>query len=166
MIIKSWGDVDEALKRMGLAQILRERTEGKLNEGITKLKDQYGPQFDACDRTIAQLTDVLEVWCSTHRDEMEQAKKDAGRTWHGLFGKVAWRKCPPAVVFLKSGAKVLLRLQALKLANFIRTIEEPNKEAMHLLTDEQLEAVGARRQPSEKFEVKPDYKEIAAKEES
>ncbi len=163
-MITSWNDADECIKRIGLAQILRDRAEGKLNEAITKLKEQYAPQIERADAQLAALRDELEAWCRARRHEMTEASKGGGLVWRGVFGKLAFRKCPPAVKLLKKAEKVLAALEARKLTHCIRTVEEPNLEAMHMLDDATLEAVGARRQPSEKFEVKPDYQAIAARD--
>jgi len=78
-----------------------------------------------------------------------------------VFGKIAFRACPPAITFVRKNLeKVLSALKARKLWNCIRTVEEPNKESMELLDDATLRAVGASRGAAEKFEIKPDYKKI------
>jgi len=166
MSIKTWDDTDKIIKAIGLLTIARNRLEGKLNEKLTACTAEYQPQIEPLDQEIRQLTDALEAFCYAHREHMADSSKGGGKVFRGIFGKVAFRKCPPSVVFLKKAEKVLAALQAMKLTKFIRSVEEPNKEAMHLLTDEQLEQVFARRQPAEKFEVKPDYKQIATKEEA
>lgn len=167
MAIKSWSDVDEAIKQIGRWQIKRDRLEGRLNEQITKAKEAVAPQIEALDAEIARLTEQLELYCRAHRAEMQEASKGGGLSFRGAFGKVAFRKCPPAIhLLVKNVEKVLAALKARKLTNCIRMVEEPNKEAMALLDDETLAAVGARRAPAEKFEVKPDFHAIATKEDA
>lgn len=164
MKLKTWQDVDEAVKEIGLLQIRRDRIEGAMNVAIAKIKDEGAGGIAPLDGQIEHLTVALHAFCDDHRSEMEQAKKDAGLTKRGAFGKVAFRKCPPAIKLLKKVEKVVAALQARKLTACLRLVEELNLEALHALPDAVLAEVGARRQPSEKFQVKPDYKTIPMEE--
>lgn len=158
--IKSWAEADEAIKKLGLWQIKRDRLEGELNKQITALKEKHAGTIAAADIVIADETARLEAWCDNNQGGMTPTDT-GGHTWKGAFGKLAWRKCPAAIKFtVKNLEKVVAALKARKLFNCVRTVEEPNKEAMALLDKDTLAAVGARKGADHKFEVKPDYTKI------
>lgn len=161
--MKTWNDAEQMLREVGLAEIRRERLEGKMNEEISSVKARYTERLAEIDQDLARATDVLKGFCDAHRSEMQPASKkdDAGLVWKSTFGKLAFRKCPPAIEYtVKKIEKVLAALKAKKLTNCIRTVEEPNKDVLLGLDDATLAAVHCRKKPSEKFEVKPDYAEI------
>ncbi|MDT7040843.1 host-nuclease inhibitor Gam family protein [Candidatus Nitronereus thalassa] len=156
--LTSWLEVDEAIKQLGRIQIERDAKEGAMNKSITKLKESYGMKIDRLDDMAEAVEAALEKWCEAHRDDMAVVKKSGGLTWRGAFGKVAFRKCPPSVSFTKKNmAAILAALKSRKLFNCIRTVEEPNKDAMVLLDKQTLREVGAKVGAEEKFEIKPDY---------
>lgn len=138
-----------------------------MNREIEAVKAKHAKKIASLDRKIAAVTARLAAFCDAHRADMQPASKkdDAGLVWKSTFGKLAWRKCPPAIEFtVKKVEKVLAALKAKRLTNCIRTVEEPNKDVLLGLDDATLAAVHCRKKPSEKFEVKPDYHEIVKPE--
>lgn len=165
--MKTWNDAERSLRAVGRHEIRRDLLEGKMNQEIAVAKGRYAKKIERIDRKILAVTAQLEAFCSAHRKDMQPAskKEDAGLVWKCVFGKLAWRKCPAAIEFsVKKIEKILTALKARKLTNCIRTVEEPNKDVLLGLDDETLAAVHCKKKPSEKFEVKPDYDEIAKKE--
>ena len=161
MIMKTWHDVDEGIRDIGLLTIQRNKLEGEFNARIATLKEKSAVNVQTLDSEIAELERHLNEFCEANREDMSRVKGGKGLTWHGVFGKIAFRACPPAITFVRKNLqKVLSALKARKLWNCIRTVEEPNKEAMELLDASTLKAVGATRGAAEKFELKPDYKKI------
>lgn len=164
--MKTWTDAERSLRAVGRHQIQRDALEGEMNREIDDVKATYAPKILRIDRKIAAVSARLEAWCDGHRDEMQPASKkdDAGLVWKSVWGKLAWRKCPAAIEFVKKVEKVLAALKAKQLTNCIRTVEEPNKEMLLALDVATLAALHCKKKPSEKFEIKPDYKAIARKE--
>lgn len=165
--MKTWNDAERSLRAVGRHQIQRDQLEGEMNGEIEAVKAKHAPKIRRIDRKITAVAARLEAWCDEHRAEMQPASKkdDAGLVWKSVWGKLAFRKCPPAIEFtVKKVEKVLAALKAKKLTNCIRTVEEPNKDVLLGLDDATLAAVHCKKKPGEKFEVKPDYKEIARKE--
>ncbi len=155
------------LREVGLAEIRRETIELKMNNEITAVKERYAGRLAPIDADIAKAVGLLEAFCREHRADMRPAskKKDAGVVFTSTFGKLAFRKCPAALEFtVKNVEKVLAALKAKRLTNCIRTVEELNKDVLLGLDDATLAAVHCKKKPSEKFEVKPDYQEIVARE--
>lgn len=165
--MKTWTEAEELLREVGLAEIRRDRLEGKMNEEIATVTARYAERLAEIDRDLERAEGVLEAFCEEHRAEMKPASKkdDAGLVWKSVWGKLAFRKCPAAIEFtVKKMEKVVAALKAKKLTTCIRTVEEPNKDVLLGLDAATLAAVHCRKKPSEKFEIKPDYKEIARKE--
>lgn len=165
--MKTWTDAERSLRAVGRHQIQRDALEGEMNREIDNIKATYAPKILRIDRKIAAVSTRLELWCQSRRTEMVPASKkdDAGLVWKSVWGKLAFRKCPAAIEFtVKKIEKVVAALKAKKLTNCIRTVEEPNKDVLLALDDATLAAVHCKKKPSEKFEIKPDYKEIARKE--
>lgn len=165
--MKTWTDAEQLLREVGLAEILRDRLEGKMNEELSAVKARYAERLAEIDRDLERAGGLLEQFCAAHRGEMQPAgnKPDAGLVWKSTFGKLAFRKCPPAIEFtVKKLEKVVAALKAKRLTNCIRTVEEPNKDVLLGLDDATLAAVHCKKKPSEKFEIKPDYDEIVRKD--
>jgi len=158
--IREWPDVDLVIEDIGRAAIARDKLEGQLNVHIADLKARFGGRIQELDQQIADWTARLEAFCAKRRGEMDVVKGGKGCVHKGVFGKAAFRACPPAIVFTKKAEKVLAALRARRLFDCIRTVEEPNKDVMAALDAETLAAVHAKKKPSEQFEVKPDYQAI------
>lgn len=159
-VLREWADVDLMIEDIGRAQIDRDKLEGGMNRRIADIKAAYHPEIAEIDAQIADWTARLEAFCERRRDEMEAVKGGKGCVYKGVFGKAAFRACPPAIVFLKKAEKVVAALRAKRLLDCIRTVEEPNKDVMAALDADILAAVHAKKKPSEQFEVKPDYHAI------
>lgn len=158
--MKTWNEAERSLRALGLQEIHRELIEGAMNCEIDAVKLKYAKRIARFDRKITAVTARLEAFCDAHRDDMQPAgkKEGAGLVWKSTWGKLAWRKCPPAIEFtVKKVEKVLAALKAKRLTNCIRTVEEPNKDVLLSLDAATLSAVHCRKKPSEKFEAKPDH---------
>ncbi|MFQ1046610.1 host-nuclease inhibitor Gam family protein [Avibacterium paragallinarum] len=115
--IKDIGDLQRELQRLATHQ----------NDELAAITEKYAPQITALQEQMKPLQKAIEVWCEANRAELTQN----GKTKTGSFntGEVQWRQRPPSVSIRKAD-EVLARLRALGLTQFIRTKEEPNKEAM------------------------------------
>ena len=161
--MNSWKHAERALRLLGLRRIERDTLEQKMNIEIDRVKAKYVTSLAALDRKTAAIERQLEAFCDAHRADMmpTSRKDDAGLVYKSAWGKLAWRKCPPAIEFtVKKLEKVLAALKAQQLTECIRTVEEPNKDVLLSLSDAQLATVHCRKKPGEKFEAKPDYTAI------
>ncbi|WP_245148590.1 host-nuclease inhibitor Gam family protein [Avibacterium paragallinarum] len=115
--IKDIGDLQRELQRLATHQ----------NDELAAITEKYAPKITALQEQMKPLQKAIEVWCEANRAELTQN----GKTKTGSFntGEVQWRQRPPSVSIRKAD-EVLARLRALGLTQFIRTKEEPNKEAM------------------------------------
>ena len=115
-----------AIKLLGDTQRELTRIETELNDEIAAITDSRKTQIEALKTRIDSLLNGIQTWCEANRAEL---CKDGGKTANLITGEVSWRQRPPSIS-IRAVDKVLETLKALKLDRFIRTKEEPNKEAM------------------------------------
>lgn len=116
----------EAIRAMGDAQRELVRVETEINDKIAAITDARKTEIDALKTRIETLTSGIQTWCEAHRAELCSG---GGKTANLITGEVSWRQRPPSVS-IRAVDKVLETLRALGLARFIRSKDEPNKEAM------------------------------------
>ena len=153
--LSDWRSVDVSLLRLGSIQIEVDRLQAELAESAAELKTKFdskiGPLLSEQKITEKQL----EAFVKEHRKDLK------GKSRFLNFGVVGYRTAPPKIKFLWTVENILQALRIKRLVDCIRVKEEPNKEALELLDDETLEAVGCRRSGGrEKFFCEPDLETI------
>lgn len=120
-------EVEVAIKEVGDLQRELQRVATHQNDELAAITEKYAPQIAELQERIKPLQKAIEVWCEANRAELT----NNGKTKTGSFntGVVQWRQRPPSVLIRKA-EDVLEQLRRLGLSRFIRTREEPNKEAM------------------------------------
>lgn len=114
------------IKLLGDLQREFERVRGELNDRIAELTKSAQPQLEALSTRIQELQSGVQAYCESHR---AQLCAHGGKTANLVTGEVAWRLRPPSVSIRGVGA-VLETLTRMGLTRFVRTKQEPNKEAM------------------------------------
>jgi phage host-nuclease inhibitor protein Gam len=164
--LKSFEDVDQALLKLAKAQTLIQHEEAVMNDAAQRLRDAFDKSTADARQQKAALEADIEAYCIENKDEFE-AKKSRELV-HGI---VAFRTAPPAVKLLnrKYNWKTALELlRKLRLAKYIRTTYEVDKEALltanaaEEITDEKLAACGLKIDQGETFSI--DIKWDAVKE--
>lgn len=119
--------VETAIKQVGDLQRELQRIATHQNDELAAITERYAPQIAELQERIKPLQKAIEVWCEANRAELT----NNGKTKTGSFntGEVQWRQRPPSVLIRKA-EDVLERLRQLGLSRFIRSKDEPNKEAM------------------------------------
>lgn len=116
----------EAIRTMGDTQRELTRIETEMNDAIAEITSARKTEIEALKTRIEALVTGVQTWCEANRAEL---CKNGGKTANLITGEVSWRQIQPSVS-IRAVEKVLETLKALKLDRFIRTKEEPNKEAM------------------------------------
>lgn len=103
------------------------RAEIAMNDAIAEITQQHQPGIDAIKERLKALQTGVQAWCEANRQELT----DQGRckTANLITGEVQWRQRPPSVG-IRGVDAVIDTLKRLGLGRFVRTKEEPNKEAM------------------------------------
>lgn len=116
----------EAIRALGDAQRELTRVETEINDQIAAITAERKGEIEAIKTRIETLTGGIQTWCEAHRAELLAG---GGKEANLITGLVKWRQRPPSVS-IRSVDKVLETLRSLGLGRFIRSKEEPNKEAM------------------------------------
>jgi phage host-nuclease inhibitor protein Gam len=114
------------VKRLGDLQREQARLTTHLNDEIARITQGYEPKLKALAEAINVLHGGIQTWCEAHRSEL--CKGDS-KTANLITGEVSWRVRPPSVR-ITGVDSVLDTLKRMGLHQFVRTKDEPNKEAM------------------------------------
>ncbi|ADE84761.1 host-nuclease inhibitor Gam family protein [Rhodobacter capsulatus] len=104
------------------------RAEADLNDEIAALQEKYGTLVEPLRAEIEAKTEGLKMFCEVNRDRLTRGNKVKFARF--TTGEISW-KLRPAKVTIRKVDEVLATIKKLGLAaQFIRTKEELNKEAM------------------------------------
>lgn len=126
-VMQSRDEVIDAVAKIG--ELVRERTriEAAMNDEMAAIKAQYEMDAQPHGERITALTAGVQAWCEAHRMDLTHGGKT--KTVQLPTGEVKWRTTPPSVS-IKGVAAVMQLLRDKKLARFIRSKDEINKEAI------------------------------------
>jgi len=116
----------QAIRSLGDAQRELLRVETEINDQVAEITAQRKDEIEALKTRIETLVDGIQTWCEANREQLLAA---GGKEANLVTGLVKWRQRPPSVS-IRSAQKVLDTLRALGLSRFIRSKDEPNKEAI------------------------------------
>ena len=142
--LQSWDDVDATLAEIGRADRELKLIEGAANEKIEEVRAAMKVSAQPVLDRKAALELAVKEYCDANRTEFAKVK-----TKTLTFGEVGYRLSTK--IMIKRVAETLQALKDLALTTCIRTKEEPDKEIMKTLTDEQLAEVGAARKVENVF---------------
>lgn len=115
------------IKKLGDLQRDRARLVADMNDEIAKITKRYQPNIEALAEHITTLQEGVQTYCEARRDELTHGNKV--KTANLVTGEVSWRIRPPSIA-IRGADAVLETLERMGLQRFIRTKQEPNKEAM------------------------------------
>lgn len=152
--LRSWDEVDEALKAIG--QIDREvaALEAALNERIELLKENTKQQVQPRLYEKEYLELQIKEFCEAHREDM------VGKSRKLNFGTVSFRQSTR--ILIKGVENCLAALKERGLWQCITVKESPNKPEMQKLDDMTLAEVGARRDIRDVFGYEVDMEKVAS----
>lgn len=125
-VCQSKDQTQTAIHELGNVQRELIRVETDVNDEIAEITAAHKDEIDALKTRIETLTNGIQTWCEAHRVEL---CGNSGKTANLITGEVSWRQRPPSVS-IRAADKVIETLRALGLTRFIRSKDEPNKEAM------------------------------------
>jgi phage host-nuclease inhibitor protein Gam len=150
------GEANRLIEIIGAARRESARLETAMNDQLAKIKADYEGLASGPKEAAVICEKFLREYCNARRAELTDGGKR--KSFKFPAGEIAWRKLPPSVALPKKKAiaGLLEWLHAHKLARFIRTIEEIDKNAMLAEPDVAGNAPGVKiRVTGEKFEVTP-----------
>ena len=137
-------EADQALKQIGTLQDWVAKTQSHANERSREILDSAQTSIKPWQKEIAALEKEVERWAR------EVEKSWVGRSLEMTFGRLFFRASSGAIKLVRSVEYVLDHLKAKKLNHCIRTVEEPDKDAIKALDDDIVKEIGCKRE-------KPDY---------
>jgi len=151
--VKSWEEVDASLRRMGEIDIIISKIEGEMTLNINEIKAKADKDSEKLRKEYDDIEEAVSAFCGEHKQEFTKT-----RSKELTFGIVAFRVVTK--IAIKSKEACLAAMHALKLDNYIRTIEEPDKQAMEDLDDAVLAKVGAKRKTEDKLRIEPNLERL------
>lgn len=142
--LNSWNDVDDNLCQIGVIDRELALIESAANEEIDKVKAALKTSTAPLLERKTGLELAIKDYCEANRADFVKVKTKAL-----TFGEVGFRQSTKIII-----KRIANTIQALKDMGFpgcVRSKEEPDKEAMKALTDEQLAEVGATRRTENVF---------------
>ena len=142
--IREKEDADRVLKELGRVEDRIVAIESREREVIRQANERAVTEtkFLLEERNI--FVEELERWARANEKDWE------GRTLVLNFGKLFFRASSGAIKLVRSIEYVIDHLKAKKLTYCIRTVEEPDKDAIKALDNDVVKEVGCKRE-------KPDY---------
>lgn len=146
--LKSWEDVNDALRQIAEAQIAVDEIESTMQKQILGAKKVAEQQSKPFNDEVARLEREIKTFVTDHRDELGKVK-----TKSLTFGEVGFRlstsiSLPRAKDKLED---IIRKLKSRKMTDCIVTEEKVSKEALKKYGEDTVNAVGATWKQSDVF---------------
>ncbi|MDR1418788.1 MAG: host-nuclease inhibitor Gam family protein [Treponema sp.] len=150
--IKTIEDANLTLKEIGMLEHELAAIDADADRQIAEVKAESAKQGEGIRKRIVDLSALLGSFAEYNRGELFKDRKSVDLS----FGTFGYRKSTKISV----KKTTLELLKKLKLDKYIRVKEEPNKEAMSVMDDEELARVDAVRKIKDVFFCEANKEEI------
>lgn len=150
--LNSLDDVNIALKDIGLAERELDAIDAKAAKEIAAIKERAAHEGEDLRKTIADTSAQIAAYAEYNKAELFKTAKSIKLG----FGQFGYRKS--SRISVKKTTLGLLK--KLGFDGCVRIKEEPDKDAMSNLTDDQLKTVDAIRKVSNDFFCESDLEEV------
>ena len=123
---QSKADCQADIKKLGDLQRDFTRAQADMNDEIARITKAAAPRLEALKSRLDVLQNGIQTWCEANRLAL---CGEGAKTANLITGEVSWRQRPPSVA-IRGAEAVIAKLKSLGLERFVRTREEPNKEAI------------------------------------
>jgi len=155
--IRTWDDVDQALRDMGDDDVRIASLKAKLRAIVNEAKEELTPRVKALVSSRLVRFKAVREFVTAHRKDL-----GARKTRELTFGTVGWRKKSGVVIRRVDGT--LAKLKELKLDAAIRTTEKILKTVLEGYDDETLGQLGVTRKKGDEFFAKPKVEGVQGAE--
>jgi phage host-nuclease inhibitor protein Gam len=154
--IKTWDEVDLALRGLASLDTVIEGERNDMNRECQNIKERYGARIKAQEDQKKEVLELLERFFVAHETDSEVK----GKTYESNFGKCGLRMTPPAVkpIGRMTWERVLTRIIDLGWAKkylrpLVHTIKDINREllASKEVDDITRKEVGVKLHQEERF---------------
>ncbi len=157
MGIRSWDDVDTAIRFVARLDLDIEDKENEMNAVITDVQARLGPRIKDLKEQRHALEERLLSFAAKHRDDFGAKKSKKFN-----FGTIGFSKIASKVKLLLDELQVIANLKKLGLATGVVKVKETvDKNALQLIAPEKREKVGfAVEETGDEPQLKIDRKAI------
>jgi len=152
-VIMSWAELDEALRKVALADLDIEKIEYGRDRKIVELKADAAAKIAKKQDEITDLAEAMRVFCEAHRDEFGEKK-----TMARALAEVGWRESTSIKPTKKVTAATLYECG---LDDYLKIEPKCNLMAMRKLSNVCLELCGAKRVTADTFGYEMDWTKVA-----
>jgi phage host-nuclease inhibitor protein Gam len=145
-------EVAAAIAEIGERQRERDRIAAAMNDALANIRQGYEAEAAPHAERIKALFDSVKLYCESNRGVLTGNGKT--KTARFASGEVSWRTRPKSVA-LRGVKQVIQALKDLGLAQFLRTKEEVNKEAILADPEAVSMVTGISVKQGEDFVIKP-----------
>ncbi len=153
MEIRSFNDVDLALKRVGELSVGIEKINGEVTLECNRIKESRKSEVDRLENEKKYIEQCITGFCEDNKAEFAKV-----RSKEFTFGKIGYRLSKSvSVPRVKAKLEALLKsIKAYGLADSCISYEEkPNKEGLCELEDADLVRLGLKRTVKDNFRIEP-----------
>lgn len=156
--LKSWFEVDAALREIATLELKVEEIEGDMNKQINGIKKSYGLDAKPHQDRIEKLGKDIKDFVAQNKDELD------GKTKVLNFGSTGFR-LSTSVVIPKAKEKVEAIIKSLKIRKMndcINVVETVNKEVLKKYSEDEIIKIGAKLKKEDTFWYETSCEKIKA----
>ncbi len=155
--LKSWEDVNEALRQIAEAQITLGEIEGEMQKEILKVKDTAQEMAQPLVDEISRLEQDIRAYTTAHRDELGEAKSKTLP-----FGVVRFHASTSVSLPRDKDAlaEVIRRLKSRSMQDCIIVKETVDKNVLKKYGEDTVNAVGAVWRRKDEFKCEADIAKL------
>jgi phage host-nuclease inhibitor protein Gam len=123
----SRAEAEAVLRRIAEVKLEETALKAEMDEQLTRTRKQYEARLAKLQDQLLRMLESLRAWAEAHPEEF-----GGRRSLEMLHGTLGWRLTPPALRPVRgfTWGAVFSRLKELGKWEYIRTKEEPNREAL------------------------------------
>jgi phage host-nuclease inhibitor protein Gam len=146
-VLRSWAEVDAALREIAEKEIQIEEIEGEMNRQINGIKISAGLEAKPLQDRIDKLGKDVKEFVTEHKEELD------GKTMTLNFGSVGFRLSTSVIIpkAKEKVAEIIKSLKIRKMTDCINVVETVNKEVLKKYGEEEIIKVGARLKKEDVF---------------
>lgn len=142
--LRSWDEVNEALKKIGDAQDEIAAIEAEMNSKITEIKAEAKEKIKPYESEIKMKELMIQQYTSEHRDDLK------GKSFKLAFGTVGFR-LSTKLVLPKDLKTVIKNLQMNGMMDCLNTKVTVNKDVLKTYAESEILNVGASLKKEDTF---------------
>jgi phage host-nuclease inhibitor protein Gam len=146
-VLKSWAEVDAALREIAERELMIEEIEGEMNKQINGIKISSELEAKPHQDRISKLGNDIKEFVTEHKDEID------GKTKILNFGKTGFR-LSTSISIPRAKDKVAAIIKSLKIRKMTDCIiveEKVNKEVLKKYSEDDIIKVGAKLKKEDVF---------------